>query len=46
MAMSGRCHFAGERYFDWGYKALNGRAIYIYLHIAGRKRIIRKVYTA
>jgi len=29
--------FQEENHFDWGYKALNGRRIYLRLHIAGRK---------
>jgi len=37
-------YFADEHYFDWGYKSLKGRKIYIRLHIAGRKSILRLVY--
>lgn len=36
--------FSEERYFAWGYKALKGRKIYIQLHVAGRKPILRLVY--
>ena len=37
-------HLADEHYFDWGYKSLKGRKIYIRLHIAGHKSILRLVY--
>ena len=37
-------HFADEHHFDWGHKALKGRQIYIRIHIAGRKPILRLVY--
>lgn len=36
-------HFAEQYYFDWGYRALNGRRIFILLHIAGRKPHLRFV---
>jgi len=36
--------FAEANYFAWGHKALNGRRLYISLHIAGRKPILRLVY--
>lgn len=36
--------FAEENYFSWGNKALNGRRIFIRLHVAGRKPILRLVY--
>lgn len=36
--------FAEARHFDWGRKALNGRRIYISLHFAGRRSILKKVY--
>ena len=36
--------FAEENYFSWGHKALNGRRIFILLHVAGRKPILRLVY--
>jgi hypothetical protein len=38
-------HFAEQNYFDWGYKALNGRRIFIRLYIAGRKPFLKLVYT-
>jgi hypothetical protein len=37
-------HFADANYFSWGHKALNGRRIFILLHIAGRKPILKLVY--
>lgn len=37
-------HFAEANYFAVGTKALNGRRIYIRLHIAGRRPILRLVY--
>jgi hypothetical protein len=39
-----KLHFANENYFSWNNKALDGRSIYIHLHVAGRKPIIKKVY--
>lgn len=38
-------HFAKQKYFGWGYKALNGRRIFILLHIAGRKPLLKFVYS-
>jgi hypothetical protein len=37
-------HFTNEHHFDWGYRALKGRRIYIRIHIAGRKPILRLLY--
>jgi hypothetical protein len=37
-------HFADANYFSWGQKALNGRRIFIRLHIAGRKPFLKLVY--
>jgi hypothetical protein len=37
-------HFADEHHFDWGHRSLNGRRIYIRLHIAGRRPVLRLVY--
>jgi len=37
--------FRDDRDFDWGVSALNGRRIFIRLHIAGRRPIVRLVYT-
>lgn len=37
--------FAEENYFDWGCNALNGRRIFIMLHIAGRKPLLKFVYS-
>lgn len=37
-------HFSDDNYFAWGHKALKGRSIFIRLHVAGRKPILRKVY--
>lgn len=36
--------FADADWFDWGASALNGRAIYIRMHVAGRRPIVKKVY--
>lgn len=36
--------FADGDYFSWSAKALKGRRIYIRLHIAGRRPILKKVY--
>ena len=37
-------HFAEENHFSWGHKALKGRRIFIRLHVAGRKPILKLVY--
>lgn len=37
-------HFTESNYFSWGHKTLNGRRIFIRLHVAGRKPILRLVY--
>jgi hypothetical protein len=37
-------NFSEENHFDWRSKALKGRKIYIRLHFAGRKPIVRLVY--
>lgn len=37
-------HFAEQNYFSWGHNALKGRKIYIRLHIAGRKPVLKQVY--
>lgn len=37
-------HFSEDNYFSWGHKALKGRRIYIRLHLAGRKPILKLVY--
>lgn len=39
-----RLRFADARHFDWGPIALNGRRIYIRLHIAGRRPRLHFVY--
>jgi hypothetical protein len=36
--------FFDENYFSWDHKALNGRRIFIRLHIAGRKSILKIIY--
>lgn len=38
-------HFTEQSYFDWGNRALNGRRIFIFLHIAGRKPLLKSVYS-
>ncbi|MDO8826611.1 hypothetical protein [Methylophaga sp.] len=38
-------HFSCANYFSWGHKALNGRRIFIRLHIAGRKPLLELVYS-
>ncbi|WP_155996916.1 hypothetical protein [Thioalkalivibrio sp. ALJ9] len=37
-------NFSGANQFDWGYKALEGRKLYIRLYIVGRRPLLRKVY--
>jgi hypothetical protein len=37
-------HFAEANYFSWGHKTLNRRRIFILLHVAGRKPILKLVY--
>jgi hypothetical protein len=37
-------NFSGIDHFDWGWKAMKGRRIYIRLHIAGRRPKVKKVY--
>ncbi len=34
-------NFSGADYFDWGYKAMAGKRIYLKLHIAGNKRPVK-----
>ncbi len=36
--------FTGMDHFDWGWKAMKGRRIYIRLHIAGRRSVVKRVY--
>lgn len=36
---------ADEYHFDWGPKALQGQSIYLRLYIAGRRPILKKVYS-
>ncbi|MDP2762217.1 MAG: hypothetical protein Q8O64_17765 [Sideroxyarcus sp.] len=38
-------HFVKNSYFDWGDSKLNGRKIFILLHIAGRKPLLKLVYS-
>ena len=37
-------HFAEVNYFSWGHKTLNGRRIFIRLHVAGRNPILKLLY--
>lgn len=37
-------NFSGPSHFDWGVDALNGRRIFIRLHVVGRKPVLRLVY--
>lgn len=37
-------HFADQNYFSWGHNALNGRRIFIRLHVAGRRPMLRLIY--
>jgi hypothetical protein len=39
-----KLRFAEAHYFAWGHSALNGRSIYIRLHLAGRRPILRMVF--
>lgn len=36
--------FSGASYFSWSAKTLRGRRIYIRLHLAGRRPLVRLVY--
>ena len=36
--------FSGMHHFDWGWKTMKGRRIYIRLHIAGRRPVVKRVY--
>ena len=36
--------FYDANYFYWGRKAMRGRRIYIRLHIAGRRPVLKRVY--
>lgn len=36
--------FAEASHFAWGYKALQGRKIYMRLHVAGRRPVLKKLY--
>lgn len=36
--------FSDDQHFDWGQKARNGKTIWIRLHIAGRRPILKLVY--
>lgn len=38
-------HFSEANYFSWSHKALNGRRIFILLHIAGRNPLLKLVYS-
>ena len=38
-------HFVEENYFSWSHSALKGRGIFIRLHFAGRKSLLRQVYS-
>lgn len=37
-------HFSDQNYFSWGHKTLKGRRIFIRLHFAGRRPMLRQVY--
>jgi hypothetical protein len=37
-------NFNGQYHFSWNFKTMKGRRIYMRLHFAGRRPIIRKVY--
>ena len=37
-------NFSDMNHFSWGHKAMKGNRIYIALHIAGRRSIIKRVY--
>lgn len=37
-------HFAGENYFSWEHNQLNGRRIFIRIHVAGRRPTLRLIY--
>lgn len=37
-------NFSGQDHFSWNWKALKGCKIYIRLHIAGRRPLVKRVY--
>ena len=37
-------NFSGPDHFSWSWKAMKGRRIYIRLHIAGRRPVLKRVY--
>jgi hypothetical protein len=37
-------NFSEMDHFDWGWKAMKWRRIYIRLHVAGRRPIVKRVY--
>ncbi|MGH1429555.1 MAG: hypothetical protein ACRBB4_00390 [Neptuniibacter sp.] len=37
-------NFSGPDHFSWGRESMKGRRIYIRLHIAGRKPVLKRVY--
>jgi hypothetical protein len=36
--------FTGEQHFEWGVDFLKGRSVYLRMHFAGRKPVLRLVY--
>ena len=37
-------NFSGQDHFSWDWKSMRGRGIYIRLHFAGRRSIVKRVY--
>ena len=36
-------HFRDQYYFEWGHKALGGKRLYLKLHIAGRRKALKRL---
>jgi hypothetical protein len=40
---SKKLNFRGTDYFDWGYKALEGKRLYLILYIAGKRKPVKRL---
>ena len=40
---STRINFSEINYFDWGYKSLGGKRLYLKLHLAGKRKPIKRL---
>jgi hypothetical protein len=36
-------NFSGQDYFEWGHKALGGKRLYLALHIAGKRKALKRL---